>query len=91
MKVKEKKEKLTEKSPKPVKNNGTAIKKKKKENFEVRIPRIIVRNLSFKVGKYLSHHIQYEFVYNKVNEDQLKKAFEKSVSGINNISIVKKG
>ena len=30
--------------------NGTIKKKKKRDNFEVKIPRIIVRNLGFKVG-----------------------------------------
>ncbi|CAF4302285.1 unnamed protein product [Rotaria magnacalcarata] len=74
MKVAEKDTKPTEKSPKPVTKNGGIEKKKKKEDFEVRIPRIIVRNLNF-----------------KVNEDQLKKAFEKINATINNTSIVKRG
>ncbi|CAF1209655.1 unnamed protein product [Rotaria magnacalcarata] len=73
MKVAEKDTKPTEKSPKPVTKNGGIEKKKKKEDFEVRIPRIIVRNLNF-----------------KVNEDQLKKAFEKINATINNTSIVKR-
>ncbi|CAF1256220.1 unnamed protein product [Rotaria sordida] len=74
MKIKNKDSKSTDKAPKQVKENGKIEKKKKKkENFEVRIPRIIVRNLSF-----------------KVNEDQLKKAFEKSSAIISNVSIAKK-
>ncbi len=53
MKIKENDSNLTEKSSKLVKTNGTIEKKKKKkkENFEVRVPRIIVRNLSFKVNE----------------------------------------
>ncbi|CAF4567818.1 unnamed protein product [Rotaria sp. Silwood2] len=74
MKSKEKDSKSPDKSLKPIKKNGKVEKKKKKENFEVHIPRIIVRNLNF-----------------KVNEDQLKKAFEKSSIAISNVSIVKKG
>ncbi|CAF3319616.1 unnamed protein product [Rotaria sp. Silwood2] len=73
MKSKEKDSKSPDKSLKPIKKNGKVEKKKKKENFEVHIPRIIVRNLNF-----------------KVNEDQLKKAFEKSSIAISNVSIVKK-
>jgi hypothetical protein len=54
MKTKEENSNSTEKLPKQVKNNGTIEKKKKKQkkdNFEVHIPRIIVRNLDFKVNK----------------------------------------
>ncbi len=53
MKIKEKDSNSTEKLPKQVKKNGTIEKKKKKkkkENFEVHVPRIIVRNLNFKVS-----------------------------------------
>ena len=53
MKVKTKDSKSVEKSLKHVKKNGTIEKKKKKkkkiDNFEVHIPRVIVRNLNFKV------------------------------------------
>ncbi|CAF1164202.1 unnamed protein product [Rotaria sp. Silwood1] len=73
MKKKENDSKTSDKSLKQIKKNGKIEKKKKKDNFEVHIPRIIVRNLSF-----------------KVNEDQLKKAFEKSNAAISNVSIVKK-
>jgi hypothetical protein len=54
MKIKEENSNSTEKLSKQVKNNGSIEKKKKKQkkdNFEVRIPRIIVRNLNFKVNK----------------------------------------
>jgi hypothetical protein len=52
MKIKEKNSNSTEKLPKEVNKNGKIEKKKKKkDNFEVRIPRIIVRNLNFKVNK----------------------------------------
>jgi hypothetical protein len=54
MKTKEENSNSTEKLPKQVKSNGTIEKKKKKQkkdNFEVHIPRIIVRNLDFKVNK----------------------------------------
>ncbi len=54
MKTKEENSNSTEKLSKQVKNNGTIEKKKKKQkkdNFEVHIPRIIVRNLDFKVNK----------------------------------------
>lgn len=52
MKIKETDSNSTEKVPTGVQKNGTIEKKKKKkENFEVRIPRIIVRNLDFKVSK----------------------------------------
>jgi predicted HicB family RNase H-like nuclease len=50
MKIKEEASNSTEQSVKPVKKNGIAKKKKKSGNFEVRIPRIIVRNLGFKVS-----------------------------------------
>ena len=52
MKIKKEGTDSTETSPKLVKTNGTIEKKKKKkkDNFEVRIPRIIVRNLDFKVN-----------------------------------------
>lgn len=54
MKVKEKDLNSTEKSSDGVQKNGKIEKKKKKkENFEVRIPRIIVRNLNFKVCQIL--------------------------------------
>ena len=54
MKIKDKKSDSTEKSAPLVKSNGSIEKKKqkpkkKKDNFEVRVPRIIVRNLNFKV------------------------------------------
>jgi hypothetical protein len=58
MKVKEKNSNSTDELPKQVKTNGTIEKKKKKkkkENFEVRIPRIIVRNLDFKVNQIFQH------------------------------------
>jgi len=52
MKIKEKDSNSTEKLPQGVKKNGTIEKKKKKkDNFEVHVPRIIVRNLNFKVNK----------------------------------------
>lgn len=60
MKMEETKSDLTEKSPKTVKNHGAIEKnkKKKKENFEVRIPRIIVRNLNFKVNALFLFHFR---------------------------------
>jgi hypothetical protein len=65
MKIKEKDSNSTEKLPKGVNKNGTIEKKKKKkDNFEVHVPRIIVRNLNFKVNKIFQvakiqnfHHI----------------------------------
>ena len=53
MKIKEKDLHSSDQSPKRVTKNETIEKKKKKkkENFEVRIPRIIVRNLNFKVSQ----------------------------------------
>ncbi|CAF1028849.1 unnamed protein product [Adineta steineri] len=74
MKLNETKSDSTDELLKSVKKNGTIEKKqnkKKKNNFEVRVPRIIVRNLNF-----------------KVNETQLKKAFEKCSTSISNVSIV---
>ncbi len=61
MKVKEKNSNSTDELPKQVKTNGTIEKKKKKkkkENFEVRIPRIIVRNLDFKVNQIFQHQLK---------------------------------
>jgi hypothetical protein len=54
MKIKEKDLSSTEKLTKRVKKNETIEKKKKKkkkDKFEVHIPRIIIRNLNFKVNK----------------------------------------
>ncbi|CAF0921947.1 unnamed protein product, partial [Adineta ricciae] len=76
MKVKEKRSNSIDQSSDLIKTDGAiqknqAKKKKNKKNFEVHVPRIIVRNLNF-----------------KVKEEQLKKAFEKCGSAINNISVV---
>jgi hypothetical protein len=60
MKIKEKNSNSTDELPKQVKTDGTIEKKKKKknkkENFEVHVPRIIVRNLNFKVNQKI---VQY--------------------------------
>ena len=57
MKVKEKHSNSIDQSSDLIKTNGTieknqAKKNKNKKNFEVRVPRIIVRNLNFKVIAY---------------------------------------
>ena len=51
MKIKDDDSKAVKPEKKPATKNGSVQKKKKKTNFEVRIPRIIVRNLDFKVTK----------------------------------------
>ena len=93
MKIKETNSDLTEKSPAKVKSNGTIEKKnkKKKENFEVRVPRIIVRNLNFKVNELLFFQFRSSFKISQVNEDRLKKAFEDGSTPITNVSIVTRG
>lgn len=93
MKIKETNSDLTEKSPKTVKSNGAIEKKKKKkkENFEVRVPRIIVRNLNFKVNELLSFYFRSSFKLSQVNEGRLKQVFENGSTPITNVSIVMKG
>ena len=51
MKIKDEDSKAAKAEKKPATKNGSIQKKKKKTNFEVRVPRIIVRNLDFKVMK----------------------------------------
>ena len=62
MKIKEKNIESTEGSIKTEKKNGITKKKgKKKENFEVRIPRLIIRNLDFKVRFFFVMMISESF------------------------------
>lgn len=68
-------------------------KPKKKKDFQVRIPRLIVRNLDFKVKISIRFDSFGRFSsFDQVKEDRLKKVFEENTfATINAATIVSRG
>ena len=83
MKIKDEDSKSVGSATKLVKKNGSIQKKKKKTNFEVRVPRIIVRNLDFKVTEQrvgVSLHVSLHLRSKKIDWERPSNHYQRRSS-----------